>query len=219
MAEINNPDEEHNIQLINNYEALPFTNVNNGKDIKNKPVYNNWLNSQKGNEENGVVCYCVTCHLFFYFSNLREKNLFHHNNCEPEDLAQFCKYCGELYNRDSICCCRQWVSYIKRMLYESFEGDCQDCCFIFPFLSTIYLFSVFFHLIMSIRIKKSRDISYKDELLLSDKVLIWIFIPITVVYSLVFFVAYMEIYILIMIFELVTRHQRIKDRLNGRPRY
>ena len=72
---------------------------------------------------------------------------------------------------------------------------------------------------MSIRIKKSRDISYKDELLLSDKVLIWIFIPITVIYSLVFFVAYMEIYILIMIFELVTRHQRIKDRLNGRPRY
>ena len=105
------------------------------------------------------------------------------------------------------------------MLYESFEGDCQDCCFIFPFLSTIYLFSVFFHLIMSIRIKKSRDISYKDELLLSDKVLIWIFIPITVVYSLVFFVAYMEMYILIMIFELVTRRQRIKDRLNGRPRY
>ena len=220
MAEIDNPDEDHKIRLVNQYEALPYLVKNNGKEIQEKPAFRDWLNSQRGNnEEQGVICYCVTCHLFFYFQNLREKNLFHHENCPSADFAQFCEYCGELYNRDSICCIRQGFSWIKRNLYESFEGDCQDCCFVFPFISTIYLFSVFFHLIMSIRRKKSHDICFKTDFLISDKVIIWLFIPITIVYALVFFVTYMILYIFIMIFELIIRRQRLKDKHENHPRY
>jgi len=220
MAEIDNPDEEHKIELINQYEALPYLVKNNGKEIREKPVFRDWLNSQRGDdEEQGVICYCVSCHVFFYFSNLREKNIFQHKNCPSADFAQFCEFCDELYNRDSICCIKQGVKWVKRMLYESFEGDWQDCCFVFPFISIIYLFSIFFHLIMSIRRKKSHDISFKNEFLISDKIIIWIFIPITVVYALVFFVTYMILYIFIMTFELIIRHQRIKDKSENNPRY
>ena len=221
MAEIDNPEDNHIIDLLDPKRPLHYQVKNNGEKIKEIPVFKNWLNLQRENNgREGFVCYCSKCEEFFYFSSLIEKSAFHDSNdCPSTNFAQFCEYCGELYSRESICCVKQGIVWIKRMLYESFEGDCQDCCFIFPFISTIYLFSVFFHLITSIRRKKSHDINFEHEFTISDYVIIWIFIPITVIYALVFFVTYMILYIFIMIFELIIRHQKIKDRLGNRPRY
>ena len=222
MAEIDNPDDNHIIDLNNPKQSLHYQVINSGKKLKEIPVFKNWLNLQKENNGNeGVICYCSKCKDFYYFSSLAEKSIFHDpQDCPSSDFAQFCEYCGELYNRNSICCIRQGIAWIKRMLYESFEGDCQDCCFIFPFISTIYLFSVFFHLIMSLRGKKIFDINFKRDFTISDKAIIWIFVPITVIYSLVFFITYMFLYIFfIMIFELIIRHQKIKDRAENNQRY
>ena len=219
--EKDDPNEIPDLIQVNDRKALKLLVEQNGKDIEEKsPAYKQWLNKMKyENEENGLVYYCLNCQYFFYFENIRRKNLFQHDNCNPDDFAQFCEYCGELYNKDSICCFRRAITMIKRNFYDSFEGDCQDCCFVFPFISTIYLFSVFFHLMVSLRLITNKDIITKTDFSVSDKIIIALFVPITIVYSLVFFLYYMYCYFFLLIFQLVTRHQRIKDRNDNRPRY
>ena len=219
--EANRPGEDPDLQIVNGRQALKLTCERNGKDIEKKSsAYHQWLDKMKyENGENGLVCYCIKCKYFFYFENIRRKNLYHHDDCDSSDLAQFCEYCGELYNKDSICCFRRAIKMIKRNFYDSFEGDCQDCCFVFPFISTIYLFSVFFHLVVSLRVINNKDIINKNDFSVNNNIVIALFVPITIVYSLVFFLYYMYCYFFLLIFQLVTRHQRIKDRIENRPRY
>ena len=219
--EVIDPNEAPDLKTVNNRKALKLKCEQNGKDIEEKsPAYQQWLNKMKYEiGENGIVCYCINCRYFFYFESIRRKNLYHHENCNSSDLAQFCEYCGELYNKESICCFRRAIILIKRNFYDSFQGDCQDCCFVFPFLSTIYLFSVFFHLIISLRFFKYKNINSKNEFIVSDRIIITLFVPITIVYSLLFFLYYIYFYFFLLIFQLITRHQRIKDRNDGNFRY
>lgn len=218
--EIDNKDENPEIIKIHNTTALRYMVRDNGKNIEKEiPAYRQWYEkvvSESFEGENGIVCYCKNCRLFFYFDNLRRKNAFEHGNCNPSDFAEFCDNCGELYNKDSICCWKTGIKMFKRSLYDSLLGDCQDCCFMFPIISTIYFFSVFYHIITSMRlnIKKGKwnDINFKNEFITSDKLIIMIFIPLSLVYALVFFIHYMGLfYLLILIYQLVLRHRHKKN--------
>ena len=113
--EINLIDEEAKIEEIRGYKSLRYEVKNNGKDINKVPVYSQWLNlvkTEKG--ENGIVTYCTKCHSLLYFSTLREKHSdIHNNKCYYPYLSEFCEYCGELFNQDSICCWRKSFEIFK----------------------------------------------------------------------------------------------------------
>ena len=91
--EISFEDEDPSIEIINNNKVLHYLVKDNGKNVKKVPVYKQWLDLVKSDHgDDGIICYCVNCHLFFYFENRQEKNLHVHANCFISDLAEFCEY-------------------------------------------------------------------------------------------------------------------------------
>ena len=108
------------------------------------PAYKQWLDLMKTEKgDNGIICYCIKCHLFYYFENYEQKN----NNFECKyDLAEFCEYCGELYIDDSLCCYRIVMKTLERDLYRLIELDCFDYFYFVPYIYFINLlfYSIFF---------------------------------------------------------------------------
>ena len=217
--EISNLDEEHSIKKIYNNKALRYCVKFNGKNINKVPVFKHWLNLMKEEKgENGIICYCINCHLFFYFENYRKKNLFYHNNCSAYDMAEFCKYCGELYNNNSICCFRISWKLLKRDLYQSIEFDCFDYLLYTPLFSLIYYNANIFFLLFRLR-KKGEDINYKNDIIINNTIIFIFFLLTVLLYSLIFLIHYMSIYLFHLFFFIQIRQQRRKDRNEHIMRY
>ena len=71
--EINLIDEEPLIEIINGQKTLKYDVKYNGKNIDKIPVYKHWLDMMKTeNGDNGIVCYCVNCHVFSIFKHLNK---------------------------------------------------------------------------------------------------------------------------------------------------
>ena len=221
--EINTNEEKANFIEVNNRKGLKFDFQSNVKEILNKDTFKDWLTQMKSNYgEDGIICYCVKCNLFFYFENLQRKNTFNHNdgNCSYTDLAEFCEYCGELYFKQSFCCMKKAFTLFEREVYTSLEVDCQDYCFMMPIISFIFYFSVFFHLIMTVRKKNKHIKDYEQIKRVPDSnTFICVCFTMSIVYSLVFFIPHIIIYFGLLIFIILTRKQVKKDRLGNFIRY
>ena len=219
--EINLLDEDAKIENINNLKALRYPVKDNGKNVDEIPVFKNWLNLMKSEKgENGIVCYCVNCHLFFYFINTEEKKFFVHNpNCISNDYAEFCEYCGELFADISICCYKKGFYFIKREIYDSFDDDIGEYCIFIPFISLLFYFARIFHVIVNIR-KKGKNINYKNESFLDySKFAFVIFVLFGLLYSLIYSLIYTIVYFFHLIIILRIRKQNIKDKEANFVRY
>ena len=216
--EINLVDEDPEIEEINNNKALHYKVKYNGKNIMKIPVFNQWLNMMKGEKgDNGIICYYVESHLFFYFETLVEKHHFSQNYCNYDDLADFCEHCGELYFYNSICCFKKAICILKRFIYETFSLDNQDYYYMILFIIIIlYLLHIYF--IIKGKRKKGEDINYSSNKLFDEKRFAFIFF-LSMTYLLAFFMLYLLLYPFLLLFLLIIRNQRIKDKSIGLYRY
>lgn len=219
--EINLLDEDAKIETINNIKTLRYLVKNNGKNVDKIPVFKNWLNLMKTEKgDNGIVCYCVNCHLFFYFENIEEKKFFYHNpDCVPSDYAEFCEYCGELFIDISICCYRKGLYFIEREIYDSFDDDYGSYCIFIPFISLIFYFARIFHVIINIR-RKGMNINYRNDSFLEYSTFSFVlFVLSSLLYSLIYSIIYTIVYFFHLIIILRIRKQNIKDKEDNFVRY
>ena len=214
--EINLIDEEPLIEIINDQKALKYDVKYNGKNINKIPVYKHWLDMMKiENGDNGIVCYCLNCHVFFYFQTSQQRILFKHRDCYDFDLAEFCKSCGELYNSDSICCYKSGYISFKRFIYSSFFIDNSDYCIMLPFISLIACLSSFCSTILSKR-KNGDSIIFKKDSIFTPLIF---GILLSCIYIIIFFVPLIPIYFFYLCFLLSIRKQKVKDRAQNIFRY
>ena len=220
--EINLIEEESKIEEINGYKALQYKVKNNGKNINQVPIYIHWLKLMKAEKgENGLVTYCTKCHLFFYFANLQEKHThFHHKNCYYEDSSDFCEYCGELYNNDSICCFKKLLELLKIITTEM-HADFELWIIIIPFISLWITIICIFKIILSKRINKQDDINYYNHIfdLEYETTIVILLTSMSFINTLSFFIPYHIIYFFHLYFILKLRNQFLKDKENNIIRY
>ena len=218
--EVNLIEEEAKIEKINGHNALQYVVKNNGKNINKVPIYKQWLDLAKTEKgENGVITYCTKCHVFIYFTNHEEKHNRFHKDCYYEDLSEFCEYCGELYNEDSICCFKKLLQLFERITGELF-GDFYFWALIIPIVILYMTFLFTFKIIYSKRNKKD-DINYINYIYESDCNILFfiIFIPMGFVYSLTFLIPYHIIYFFQLYYIIKLRNQYIRDKENNIFRY
>ena len=222
--EINLTEEDAKIEIIKGNKALCYKVKNNGKNINNVPIYIQWLNLMKTEKgENGIIFYCTRCYTFFYVMDLYERNLMFHDNCNVSDFAEFCEYCGELYNEDSICCLRQCFDMFNRHCYTTFFESCSIYILFLPIIAFMWAFFVIFFIIKTKRNKKYDDINYIDEKKFESLETIpayILLILINFVYSLTFLVPYfLTIYIFQLVLMIKINRQKVKDEANDFRRY
>ena len=211
-------DEEHSIKNLYNNKALHYCVKFNGKNVNKVPVFKHWLNLMKLEKgEKGIIFYCTECHLVFYFQNYRQKHLYI-DDCSCHDVAEFCDYCGELYSNNSICCIRIARKLLKRDLYNYIQFDWMDYILYEPLVSLIYYISNIFFLLFRLR-KKGEDINYKNDIIMGNKITFIILMLIVLLYSLIFFVYYLNIYLFHLFFFIQIREQKRKDKNENFIRY
>ena len=222
--EISLIDEEAKIEIIKGNKALCYKVKNNGKNMNKVPVYIQWLKLMKGEKgENGIITYCTKCYSFFYFANINEKNLMFHNNCNSTDFSEFCEYCGELFNEDSICCLRQSFDMFNRYCYTIFFDIFGIYVLFLPIIACMWAFLAFFIIIITKRKKKYDDINYIDNKVFDSLETLPAYILLFLVsfaYSLAFLVPYfLTIYFFQLILMIKINLQREKDKANNIRRY
>ena len=209
--EISFEDEDPSIEIINNNKVLHYLVKDNGKNVKKVPVYKQWLDLVKSDHgDDGIICYCVNCHLFFYFENRQEKNLHVHANCYISDLAEFCEYCGELYCLNSICCFRAQLKIFNRIIYREFHLNREDYLIFMPIIIIMFYFTTFFEAIYYKR-WKGQDINNIKDFIRDSNCFVGILAFLIIIYSLTFFIPYACIYLFQLIHALKIRNLHAKD--------
>ena len=157
-------EEDAKIEIVRGHKNLKYKVKHNGKNMNLVPRYNQWLNLMKTERgENGIITYCAKCYTFIYFDNKNQMYSIDHTCCGSFCYANFCEYCGELYNDASICCLMKCFDIFKYFNYSNYF-DTFGLCFMFiPILSLMWLFFSFYMIVHSKRIKKTDDINDKDE--------------------------------------------------------
>ena len=217
--EINFEDEDPSIEIINNNKVLHYLVKDNGKNVKKVPVFKQWLDLVKSDHgDNGIICYCVNCHFFFYFENMEQKNMHNHSNCYSFDMAEFCEYCEELCSPHSICCFRAQYKIFKRIIYREFHLNREDYLYIMPFIIIMFYFANIFEVIYYKR-KKGQDINNIKDYTKDGNGFIGIFALFLILYSLIFFIPYTYIYLFQFLFAFKIRNQLAKDKEENFYRY
>ena len=192
--EISIVDEDAHIEIIQGYKALRYKVQDNGKNINKIPVFQQWLKLMKAEKgENGIIIYCRKCYSFFYLESLRERNGLDHGDCNTLDFTQFCEYCDELFNEESICCLRQSFDMFKKTSYEVFFDFFGFCILFVPIITLMWAFFAVFVIIISKRNKKYDDINYIENrpLEIFESFFLYIlFFLFAFVYSIAFLVPY-----------------------------
>ena len=222
--EINLVEEEAKIVIINGNKTLKYKVKNNGKNINKVPVYNQWLNSVKTEKgENGIIAYCTKCNTFLYLDNIQQRHSMEHTCCGNVYLADFCEYCGELFNDCSICCLRKCFDIFNSFSsYQFFDHFC-FCILFIPTISLMWAFYSLFKILHGKRVKKTDDINYIDEGIIVSKYHFdfgRIFPLVCFVYSLVFSLPYFfTIYFFQLFVMFKISRQKIDDEANNIMRY
>ena len=186
--EISFEDEDPSIEIINNNKVLHYLVKDNGKNVKKVPVYKQWLDLVKSDlGDDGIICYCVNCHLFFYFENRQEKNLHVHANCYISDLAEFCENCGELYCLNSICCFRAQLKIFNRIIYREFHLNREDYLIFMPIIIIMFYFTTFFEAIYYKR-WKGQDINNIKDFIRDNNCFVGIIAFLIIIYSLIYYI-------------------------------
>ena len=87
-----------------------------------------------------------------------------------------------------------------------------------PLVSLIYYISNIFFLLFRLR-KKGEDINYKNDIIMGNKITFIILMLIVLLYSLIFFVYYLNIYLFHLFFFIQIREQKRKDKNENFIRY
>ena len=222
--EINQTEDDAKIVMFKGNKTLNYKVKRNGKNINEVPVYTHWLDLMKTEKgENGIVIYCIKCHSFLYLDNIQQKYSREHTCCDYDSLAEFCEYCGELFNEDSICCLRKCIYIFKELSYGLFVDECCYRVLLVPIFSIIWAFFSIFKIVFSKRIKKTDDINYIDMEIfdIEKKVTVFIFcIFLSIVYSFVFFVPYLfTIYFFQLFLMIKVKRQIEEDKANNIIKY
>ena len=222
--EISLIEEDAKIEIIEGYKTLKYKVKNNGKNINKVPVYMHWLNLMKAEKgENGIITYCSKCFSFFYFESVQQKHSVITDNCSFSYFANFCEYCGELFNEFSICCLRKCFDMFSMVTYILFLEEFSYCIFFIPIISLMWLFFCFFKMIFSKRIKKTDDIHEHNEEFFDSKYgfpFFIIFILFTIIYSLVFSIPYIFTIYFFQLFVIIKISlQKADDKANHIRRY
>ena len=222
--EISLIEEDAKIEIIEGYKALKYKVKNNGKNINKVPVYMNWLNLMKTEKgENGIITYCSKCFTFFYFEDVPQKHSIYTENCSFSYFADFCEYCGELFNEFSICCLRKSFDMFSILTYTLFLEEFCYYIFFIPIISLMWLVFCFFKMIFSKRIKKTDDINHHNDEFFQSKysfAFFIIFILYTIIYSLVFSIPYIFTIYFFQLFVIIKiNRQKEDDKANHIRRY
>ena len=222
--EISILEEEAKVEIIKGHKNLKYKVKNNGKNINFVPRYINWLNSMKAERgENGIITYCTKCKAFLYLDNVQQKHSLNHVCCDHAYCADFCEYCGELYNEYSICCLRKCFDIFKYLSYNIYFAQFCLCLLFIPILSLAWAFYCCLIIIFSKRIKKSDDILYHDDGIFESKfnyIFEKISILMLVVYPLLYFIPYFFTIYFFQLFAMIkVRSQKISDEANNIMRY
>ena len=205
-------------------KTLNYKVKKNGKNINGVPVYMNQLDLMKTEKgENGIVIYCTKCHSFLYLDNIQQKYLRNHTCCDIEQLADFCEYCCELFNEESICCLRKCFDIFKDISYSLFLDECCFVISVLPIISLMWVFLIIFKIIFYKRRKKTDDINYIDTGIFEPEknITFYIFLAfLSIVYSLIFFVPYFFTIYFFHVFLMIKVKRQIKeDKANNIIRY
>ena len=223
--EISLLEEDAKVEIIRGHKNLKYKVKHNGKNINLVPRYMQWLNLMKMEKgENGIITYCTKCNSFLYLENLQQKHSRDHICCDFFYCADFCEYCGELYNEFSICCLKKCFYIFKYLSYNEFFVDFGLYILFIPITALIYLFVCFFKITYSKRIKKSDDINHiEGEGVFESKYgfsFFILFILFAIVYSIVFCVPYIfTIYFFQLFIMIKMRRQKISDEAINILRY
>ena len=141
-------NEEIEIREKYNLKALYYKLTYEERKVKNNPIINEWLDSQKRERgENGKIYYCITCNLFFYLINEKEVK---EVKSKCIDVGYICDYCGEIMSRNSYCCLRGGMkeTFFDMLLrtekiYE--EDYIINCVKLTPLLSSIFFIGLIYN--------------------------------------------------------------------------
>ena len=175
-----------------------------------------WLNLMKTEKgENGIITYCTKCFSFFYFENEQQKHSVLTDNCRYYYFADFCEYCGELFNENSICCLRKSFDIFNILTYTSFFDNFGFEIWFMPITLLMWAVYCFFRIIFSKRIKKTDDINHDNNEFFQSKYGFTFFIILclyTIIYSLVFTIPYIFTIYFFQLFLMIKINRQKKGR-------
>ena len=124
-------EDELNYEEIDEVKGLKYKLKYSDTKISEDPIIKKWLSSEKLSKgDNGIVCYCLKCNLFFYFQNENELNDTKKKCCDSYSYGYICNFCGKIFFDNSFCCIKTGfkISY-EENLFKNISGNKQQDIF------------------------------------------------------------------------------------------
>ena len=210
--------DELNYEEINKVKGLKYILKYSSQKVSEDPIIKNWLSSEKLSKgENGIVCYCLKCNLFFYFKNENELNETKKKCCDSYSYIYICKYCGKIFFDSSFCCLKNGIIFSLEETFFNIEfNEIPQYFLLFPIITCIiFLFSLFGALFYFRRTTiDNDDFSYYDQ---RDSKL-WYFGQIVVflsliLYSLIYAIPFLILYIIFIIIIIINKFSKYKKEI------
>ena len=135
-------EDELNYEEINNLKGLKYILQYSNTKVSEDPIIKKWLSSEKlAKGDNGIACYCQKCNLFFYFQNENELNETKKKCCDSLFYGYICKYCGEIFFRNSLCCLKNGMNEtFKKFIFTIDFNECSQYIILFPIITYLIFF-------------------------------------------------------------------------------
>jgi hypothetical protein len=211
-------EDELNYEEINKIKGLKYKLKYSDTKISEDTIIKKWLSSEKLSKgDNGIVCYCLKCNLFFYFENENELNDTKKKCCDSYSYGYICNFCGKIFFDNSFCCIKTGfkISYEENLFNIEFN-DIRQYIIFFPIITyIIFLFNLFGALFYFRRTKiDNDDFSSYDQR--NSK--LWYFGQVLVgfsliLYSLIYAIPFLILYIVILIKIIKNKFSKDKKQL------
>ena len=211
-------EDELNYEEINQVKGLKYKLKYSNTKVGEDPIIKKWLSSEKLSKgDNGIVCYCLKCNLFFYFQNENELNETKNKCCDSYEYGYICNFCGKIYFEYSFCCIKNGIKVsCEDFLFNIELNEIHQYFFFFPIITyIIVLFNLFGALFYFRRTKiDNDDFSSYDQ---RDSKL-WYFGQVLVglsliLYSLIYAIPFLILYIVFLIKIIKNKFSKDKKQL------
>ena len=192
---------------------LQYSNIKIGKDPKIKK----WLSSEKISKgDNGIACYCIKCNLLFYFQNENELIETKKKCCDSLFYGYICKYCGEIFFRNSLCCLKNGMNEtFKKFIFTIDFNECSQYIILFPIITYLIFFISLYGALFYLRRKKKDNDKfssyYKNNTKLSKVGQVVADLSL-ILYSLIYAIPFIILYIIILIMIIANKFSKDKKQ-------
>ena len=138
-------EDELNYEEINDAKGLKYKLICPDAKVSEDPIIKKWLNLEKISKgDNGIVCYCKKCNLFFYFQNENDLKETKKRCCNSYYYGFICNYCGKIFFTSSLCCLKNAIKvFYEITLEEIYNNSISLYLMLFPCFSYIIFFGIF----------------------------------------------------------------------------